>query len=109
MTDVLTDFLYRIRCMIYREIRNEMIARTRDSFITRQSISEKLYREYDEFGLKLLENMTRSLQVVDLRFSLNRAKRCRLSRSDSSRKVAKEKTEERVSDETVRDERHRQE
>ena len=37
-------FLDRIRCITYREIRDEMIARTEDSFITRQWISEKLGR-----------------------------------------------------------------
>ena len=35
----------RIRGMTYCEIRDEMIARTGDSFITRQWISEKLHRD----------------------------------------------------------------
>ncbi len=38
-------FLDRIRCITYREIRDEVIARTRNSFITRKWISEKLHRD----------------------------------------------------------------
>ena len=37
----------RIRCVTYREIRNEMIATTGDSFITRPWISERLRRSED--------------------------------------------------------------
>jgi hypothetical protein len=49
MAGVLNDseeqrFLDRIRCITYREIRDEMITRTGDSFITRRWISEKLRR-----------------------------------------------------------------
>ena len=49
MAGVLNDseeqrFLDRIRCITYREIRDEMIAKTGDSFITRRWISEKLRR-----------------------------------------------------------------
>ncbi len=49
MTTVLHDteeqrFVNRIRCITYREIRDEMIARTEDSFISRQWIFEKLHR-----------------------------------------------------------------
>jgi hypothetical protein len=40
-------FVDRIRCITYREIRDEMIATTGDSFITRQWISEKLRRSED--------------------------------------------------------------
>ena len=40
-------FVDRIRCLTYREIRDEMIPRTRDSFINRQWISEKLHRSED--------------------------------------------------------------
>ena len=50
MASVLNDseeqrILDRIRCMIYRDIQNEMIERTGDSFITRQWISKKSHRE----------------------------------------------------------------
>ena len=38
------DFLNRIRCITYRGIRNEMIARTEDLFITLQWTFEKLHR-----------------------------------------------------------------
>lgn len=38
-------FLERIRCITYREIGDEMIARTEDSFITGEWISEKLHRD----------------------------------------------------------------
>ena len=46
MADVLNDseeqpLLDKIRRMTYREMRDEIIARTGDSFITRQWISEK--------------------------------------------------------------------
>ncbi|CAF3863544.1 unnamed protein product [Rotaria sp. Silwood1] len=49
MAGVLNDseeqrFWVRIRCITYREIRDEMIAITGDSFITRRWISEKLRR-----------------------------------------------------------------
>ena len=84
-----------------------MIARTRNSFITRQRISDKL--EYDELGIELPKNVTHSLEVVDRRHSLNRAKTLSPVRSSSSQKVAKEKTGEYVSDETIRREHHRQE
>ena len=40
-------FVDRIRCITYREIRDQMIATTGDSFITRQWISEKLRRSED--------------------------------------------------------------
>lgn len=40
-------FVDRIRCITYREIRDEMIARAGDSFISRQWISEKLHRSED--------------------------------------------------------------
>ena len=40
-------FVDRIRCVIYREIRDELIARTGDSIITRPWISEKLRRSED--------------------------------------------------------------
>jgi hypothetical protein len=41
------QFVDRIRYITYREIRDEMIARTGDSFISRQWISEKLHRSED--------------------------------------------------------------
>ena len=66
---------------------------------------------YDELGLKLLKNVTHSLEEVDLRYSLKRTKTLFFVRSSSSPKVAREileKTEECVSDEIVRRERHRQ-
>ncbi|CAF3860747.1 unnamed protein product [Rotaria sp. Silwood1] len=52
MANVLYDneeqrIIDRIRCITYREIRDEMIARTGDSFISRQWISEKLHRSED--------------------------------------------------------------
>ncbi len=37
----------RIRCLTYREIRDEIIARTGGSFITREWISERLRRSED--------------------------------------------------------------
>ncbi|CAF3271952.1 unnamed protein product [Rotaria sp. Silwood2] len=40
-------FVDRIRCITYREIRDEMIATIGNSFITRQWISEKLRRSED--------------------------------------------------------------
>lgn len=40
-------FVDRIRCITYREIRDEMIARTGDTFISREWISEKLHRSED--------------------------------------------------------------
>ena len=50
MADVLNDseeerLLDRMRCITYREKWDEMIARTKDSFITCQWISEKLHRD----------------------------------------------------------------
>ena len=52
MANLLNDseeqrFIDRIRCVTYREICDEMIARTGDSIITRQWISEKLRRSED--------------------------------------------------------------
>ncbi|CAF4776505.1 unnamed protein product, partial [Rotaria sp. Silwood2] len=41
------QFVDRIRCVTYREIRDEMISRTGDSIITRHWISEKLRRSED--------------------------------------------------------------
>ncbi len=61
MTAVLNDseeqrFLDRIRCITYCEIRDEMIARTGNSFITRQWISEKL--RHDESWVQRNWNKT---------------------------------------------------
>ena len=52
MANILYDneerrFVDRIRCTTYREIHNEMIARTGDSFVRHQWISDKLHRSKD--------------------------------------------------------------
>ena len=69
---------------------------------------------YNELEIKLLKNVTHSLEILDLRYSLKRAKTLFLPgsgfRSSSSRKVGRQildKTGQRVSDETLRYERHR--
>ena len=50
------QFLDRIRCITYREIQNEMIARMGDPFITRQWISKKLH--HDESCVRRTWNKT---------------------------------------------------
>ena len=67
MATVLRDteeqrFVDRIRCLTYREIRDETIARTGDSFINRQWISEKLHRN-EELGIKQSKNAIHNLEV----------------------------------------------
>ena len=55
--------------------------------------------------------VTRSLEVIDLRYSLKRAKTLSFVKGSNSRKVARkilDKTKECVSDETVRREHYRQ-
>ena len=64
---------------------------------------------YDKLGIKLRKNVTHSLEVLHLRYSLKGAKALSFVRSSSSREVAKEKTGEYVRDETVYLEHHRQE
>ena len=61
MTGILNDseeqqFSDRIRCITYRESRDEMIARTGDPIVTCQWISEKLHR--DECWVRLTWNKT---------------------------------------------------
>jgi len=58
-------FVDRIRCITYREIRDEMIAITGDSFITRQWISEKLHRR-DRYNCDVLKtNVENTLKDLE--------------------------------------------
>ena len=105
-------FVDRIRCLTYREIRDEMIARTGDSFISRQWISEKLRRSegwvrrawnktveecYTQFGGGRPQVLSQeSKNIIASASGI---------RSNSSRKVAKEileKTRQKVSYSIVR-------
>jgi transposase len=123
MAGVLNDseeqrFLYRIRCITYREMRDEMIARTGNSFITRKWISEKLRR--DETWVQ--RNWNKTTEECYTQFGGGRPQKLSQEskdivasssgvRSSSYRKVAREileKTRQRVSYETVRRERYRQ-
>ena len=111
-------FVDRIRCLTYREIRDEMIARTRDLFINRQWISEKPHRSED--WVRRTWNKTVEecyTQFVDGRSQVlsqenkNMIASASGIRSNSSRKVAREileKTRQKVSYSTVRRERLRQ-
>ncbi|CAF3440627.1 unnamed protein product, partial [Rotaria sp. Silwood2] len=123
MAGVLNDseeqrFLDRIRCITYREIRDEMIARTGDSFITRRWISEKPRRSerwvqqhwnktteecYTQFGSGRPEILSQDSKDIITSASDIRGR--------SSRKVTREileKTGQRVSHMTVYRERYRQ-
>jgi transposase len=111
-------FVDRIRCITYREIHDEMIARTGDSFISRQWISEKLHRSEDwvrrTWNKTVEECYTQfgggRTQVLSQE-SKNIIASASGIRSNSSRKVARkilEKTRQQVSYSTVRRERHRQ-
>ncbi|CAF2909811.1 unnamed protein product [Rotaria sp. Silwood2] len=99
-------FIDKIRCVTYREIRDEMIARTGESIITRHWISEKLRRSdnwvrhnwnktieecYTEFGSGRPQVLTQeSKNVVALASSF---------RNSSCRRVARailEKTKQRL-------------
>jgi transposase len=123
MAGVLNDseeqrFLDRIRCITYREMRDEMIARTGNSFITRKWISEKLRR--DETWVQ--RNWNKTTEECYTQFGGGRPQKLSQEskdivasssgvRSSSCRKVAREileKTRQRVSYETVRRERYRQ-
>jgi transposase len=123
MAGVLNDseeqrFLDRIHCITYREIRDEMIARTGDSFITRRWISEKLRRSerwvqehwnktteecYTQFGSGRPEILSQDSK--DIITSASGIK------NSSCRKVTREifrRTGQRVSHMTVYRERYRQ-
>ena len=106
-------FFDGIRCITCHKVRNEMIARTGNSSLANGLSKDYIVMKvgYDGLGIKLLKNVTHSLEVVDQRYSLNRAKTSSLVKSPRSRKVAGEileKTGQRVNDETVRREHHRQ-
>ena len=75
MVGVLNDsgeqrFLDRTRCMTYSEIRETHLSL--DSGFLKNYIATKA--GHDELVIKLLKNITHSLEVDDLRYSLNRAK-----------------------------------
>ncbi len=111
-------FVDRIRCITYREIRDEMITSTGGSFITRQWISEKLRRS--ERWVK--QHWNNTIEECYTQFGGGRphvlsqeSKNIITSasgvRGNSSRKIAREileKTRQRVSHMTVNRERHRQ-
>jgi len=111
-------FVDRIRCITYREIRDQMIATTGDSFITRQWISEKLRRSEDwvrRSWNKTCEECYTQFHGGRPQMLSQEGKNVISSASgvsgNSSRKVAKEileKTKQRVSYVTVHRERHRQ-
>lgn len=108
----------RIRCITYREIRDEMIATTGESFITRSWISERLRRSEDW----VRRNWNKTIDECYTQFGngrpqvLSQESKDVISsasgvRGNSSRKVAREileKTKQRVSRMTVNRERHRQ-
>lgn len=108
----------RIRCITYREIRDEIIARTGGSFITREWISERLRRSedwvrrtwnktieecYTQFGSGRPQVL--SQESKDIITSASGV------RNSGSRRVARdilERTKQRVSHVTVHRERYRQ-
>ncbi|CAF4138404.1 unnamed protein product, partial [Rotaria sp. Silwood2] len=111
-------FVDRIRCVTYREIRDEMIERTGDSIITRHWISEKLRRRdnwvrrnwnktieecYTEFGSGRPQVLTQESKSIVASASSFRNSSCRRVASEIL-----EKTKQRVSHVTIYNERHRQ-
>ncbi|CAF3703691.1 unnamed protein product [Rotaria sp. Silwood1] len=123
MANVLYDneeqrIIDRIRCITYREIRDEMIARTGDSFISRQWISEKLHRSedwvrrtwnktvdecYTQFGSGRPQVLSQESKNIIASASGIRSKSCR----KLAREVL-EKTRQQVNYSTVHREHHRQ-
>ena len=122
MAGVLNDseeqrFLDRIRCITYREIRDEMIARTGDSCITRRWISEKLRRSerwvqehwnktteecYTQFGSGRPEILSQDTKDIITSASGIKNSSCRKVRREIFRR-----TGQRVSHMTVYRERYR--